>query len=58
VSERTADDIRAEIAAEREHLNEDLTRLQSEIRSVALFVAAGVVVIRLLTWRRVWKTFR
>jgi hypothetical protein len=58
VSERTAHDIRAEIAAEREHLNEDLAQLQSALRSLALFVVAGVVVIRLLTWRRVWRTFR
>jgi hypothetical protein len=63
MSERTADTIREEIAAERQALGEDLSKLQSEIRSLAVFVAAGLVVVGLVTWRRgkrqgaeaVWK---
>jgi hypothetical protein len=66
VSERTAADIRAEIASERQGLDEDLARLQSEIRSVALLVAAGLVVVGLLASRKggrraavsVWKIVR
>ena len=63
MSERTPEEIRAEIAAERQALDEDLSNLQSEIRSVAVFVAAGLVVVGLVSWRRgrrkgaetVWK---
>jgi hypothetical protein len=51
MSERSADTIRAEIAAERQLLEEDISRLQSEIRSVAVFAAAGLVVVGLVTWR-------
>jgi len=63
MSERTVDTIRAEIATERQALDEDLSKLQSEVRSLAVFVAAGLVVVGLITWRRgkregaeaVWK---
>ena len=63
MSERTADTIREEIAAERLALDEDLSNLQSEIRSLAVFVTAGLVVVGLVSWRRgrrkgaetVWK---
>jgi hypothetical protein len=63
MSDRTAEDIRTEIAAERLALDDDLSKLQSEIRSLAVFVAAGLVVVGLVTWRRgkrqgaeaVWK---
>ena len=58
MSERTPDEIRAEIATERERLDGDLARLQSEIKSLAMLAAAGVLVVRLVTWRRVWKRFR
>ena len=51
MSERSADTIRAEIAAERQLLEEDIARLQSEIRSVAVFAAAGLAVVGLVTWR-------
>ena len=52
-----------EIAAERQALDEDLSNLQSEIRSLAVFVAAGLVVVGLVSWRKgkrkgtetVWK---
>jgi len=63
MSERTPEAIRMEIAAERQALDEDLSNLQSEIRSLAVFVAAGLVVVGLVSWRRgkrkgtetVWK---
>jgi hypothetical protein len=51
MSERSTDTIRAEIAVERQLLEEDIARLQSEIRSVAVFAAAGLVVVGLVTWR-------
>ena len=51
MSERTPEEIRAEIAAERQALDEDLSNLQSEIRSLAVFVAAGLVVVGLVSWR-------
>ena len=46
MSERTPEQIRLEIAAEREALDDDLSNLQSEIRSLAVFVAVGLV-----SWR-------
>ena len=63
MSERTSVEIREEIAAERAALDADLSKLQSEVRSLAVFVAAGLVVVGLVTWRRgkrqgaeaVWK---
>jgi hypothetical protein len=66
MSERTLEEIRSEIAAERQHLNDDLAALQSEIRSLGVLVAAGLVVVALVTWRRgsrqgveaVWKLVR
>ena len=51
MSERSTETIRAEIAAERQLLEEDIARLQSEIRSVAVFATAGLVVVALVTWR-------
>jgi hypothetical protein len=66
MSERTVEEIRKEIDAERQHLDEDLTALQSEIRSLAVLVAAGLVVVALVTWRKgslkgvatMWKLIR
>ena len=52
MSERNAEEIRSEIAAERQRLDDDLTALQSEIRSLGLLVAAGLVVVGLVTWRK------
>jgi hypothetical protein len=52
MSERNAEEIRNEIAAERQRLDDDLTALQSEIRSLGLLVAAGLVVVGLVTWRK------
>lgn len=51
MSERSVEVVRQEIAAERQRLDEDLVRLRSEIRSLALFTAGGLVVVGLVTWR-------
>ncbi len=66
MSERTVEGIRTEIAAERQRLDDDLTALQTEIRSLAVLAAAGLAVIALVTWRSgsrrglatVWKLVR
>ncbi|MDF2752344.1 MAG: hypothetical protein K0S82_727 [Gaiellaceae bacterium] len=66
MSERTSEVIRSEIAAERQRLDDDLTALQSEIRSLGVLVAAGLVVVALVTWRKgskdgvaaVWRVIR
>ena len=50
MSERTVEDIRSEMAAERQRLDDDLARLKSDVRSLAIFVAAGLVVVALVTW--------
>ena len=50
MSERSVDDIRNEIAAERQRLNDDLAGLRSELHSLAVFMAAGLVVVALVTW--------
>ena len=52
MSERTAEEIRTDIATERQRLNDDLTALGSEIRSLGLFVVAGLIVVALVTWRK------
>ena len=49
--ERTIEDIRNELTAERQHLNEDLARLKSDVRSLALFMVVGLVVVGVVTWR-------
>ena len=51
MSERTVEDIRSELTAERQHLNEDLARLKSDVRSLALFMVVGLVVVGVVTWR-------
>ena len=66
MSERTVEEIRTEIGAERQRLDDDLTALQSEIRSLGVLVAAGLVVVALVTWRKgsregvtaVWRLVR
>ncbi len=49
--ERSVEEIRAEIAAERRDLDDDLARLRSELRSLAIFGALGLLVVALVTWR-------
>lgn len=51
MSDRTADDIRNEMAAERQRLDDHLKRLKSDLRSLAGFMAAGVVVVAFVTGR-------
>ncbi len=66
MSERTVEKIRTEISTERQRLNDDLTALQSEIRSLGVLVAAGLVVVALVAWRQgsrkgvatIWKLIR
>ncbi len=52
MSERTVEEIRTEIAAERQRLNDDLTAMRSEALSLGLLVAAGLGVVALVTWRK------
>jgi hypothetical protein len=66
MSDRTAEQIRTEIGAERQRLDDDLRALRSEIRSLGLLVVAGLVLVGLVTWRKgsregvtaVWKLVR
>ena len=51
MSERTVEGIRKEMATERRGLEDDLARLKSDVRSLGIFAAAGLVVIGLVTWR-------
>ena len=51
MSERTVEVIRTEMAAERQRLDDDLKKLKSDVRSLAVFGTAGLVVIALVTWR-------
>jgi hypothetical protein len=50
MSERTVEDIRNELAAERQALNDDLSRLKSDVRSFALFVGVGLAVVGSVTF--------
>jgi hypothetical protein len=47
--ERTAEEIRKEIADERLRLGDDLDSLKAELRSLVPFVIAGVVAVVLVT---------
>jgi len=66
MSERTAEVIRTELAAERQHLDDDLKKLKSDARSLAVFGTAGLAVIAVVTWRlgkrkgaaTIWKLVR
>jgi hypothetical protein len=49
---RGAEEIRAEIAAERERLDAGLTALQGEIRSLVPLVAAGLALVALVAFRK------
>jgi len=50
--ERGTVEIRKEIAAERQGLDDDLTALQSELRSLVPFVVVGVTAVALVTFRK------
>ena len=56
MSERTADQIRSEMAEERRRLDDDLDALREELRSLVPFVIAGVVALALLTGGKGLKT--
>jgi hypothetical protein len=56
VSERTADQIRMEMAEERRRLDDDLDDLQAELRSFVPILIAGVVALALFTRGRGLKT--
>lgn len=66
MSERTVEDIRKEMAVERQRLDDDLARLKSDVRSLGIFAGAGLIVIALVTWRlgkrrgaaTVWKLIK
>lgn len=49
---RSVDEIRAEIAAERDGLGQDLDALKSELRSLIPVAVAGIAVIALVTFRK------
>ena len=63
MSERTAVEIRREIADERRRLDDELEALQAELRSFVPYLIAGVVAVALLTGgkgirtgaRLIWK---
>ena len=46
------EEIRKEIAAERQRLDDDLNALQAELRSLVPLVAASVAVVALVTFRK------
>ena len=52
MSERNAGQIRKELAAERQGLDDDLDALRGELRSLVPLAAAGVAVIALVTFRK------
>ena len=49
---RGAEEIRVEIAVERQRLDADLNALQAEIRSLVPLAAAGLAVVALVTFRK------
>jgi hypothetical protein len=49
---RSAEEIRKDIAAERQHLDADLNALQAELRSLVPLAAAGLAVVALVTFRK------
>jgi hypothetical protein len=49
---RGTQEIRNEIAAERDGLDADLNALKAEIRSLVPVVAAGLAVVALVTFRK------
>ena len=49
---RGTEEIRAEITAERERLDADLTALQAELRSLLPVVVGALAVVGLVTFRK------
>ena len=53
---RGTGDIRKEIAAERQRLDDDLNALKGEVRSLVPLAAAGLAVVALVTFRKSART--
>jgi hypothetical protein len=49
---RGTEEIRAEIAAERQRLDADLSALRAELRALVPLVIAGLAVVALVTFRK------
>ena len=49
---RGTQEIRKEIAAERQRLDDDLSALQGELRSLVPLVAGGLAIVALVTFRK------
>ena len=49
-------EIRKEIAAERQRLDDDLNALKGEVRSLVPLAAAGLAVVALVTFRKSART--
>lgn len=49
---RGTQEIRKEIAAERQRLDDDLSALQGELRSLIPLVAGGLAIVALVTFRK------
>jgi hypothetical protein len=49
---RGTQEVRKEIAAERQRLDDDLGALQSELRSLVPLVAGGLAIVALVTFRK------
>jgi hypothetical protein len=56
MSDRSAEQIRTELAAERRRLDDDLDALQAEVRSLVPYLIAGVVAVALITGGKGLKT--
>jgi hypothetical protein len=56
MSDRTAEQIRTELAEQRRRLDDDLDALQVEVRSFVPFVIVGVVALALFTGGKGLKT--
>jgi hypothetical protein len=50
--QRGTQEVRKEIAAERQRLDDDLGALQSELRSLVPLVAGGLAIVALVTFRK------
>ncbi len=50
--QRGPEDVRREIAAERERLDADLNALKADLRSLVPFLAAALALVALVTFRR------
>lgn len=50
--QRGTQEIRKEIAAERQRLDDDLSALQGELRSLIPLVAGGLAIVALVTFRK------